>query len=402
MGLCLSCRSSKIKSTNKHNLSTSFNDNESLAAYNQFDLKNDKISSKKDIKSKINLTDFKKLRLIGIGSYGKVYVVSSKADSNKLYAVKILNKKDIEKDNLLKNIQTEKKIMEQINHPFIMKLDYAFQSEKRLFLFTQFMSGGDLSHHLYKENLFSEEKTKFYAAEIILALEHLHSKNYIYRDLKPENIAIDNDGHIKLIDFGLCKLLNNKNDTYSICGSPEYVAPEVIFDDKYDNKVDIWSLGVIIYEMLSGYLPFKIKENKITKDIYKEKIKMFKYFSKEAKDLIKNLLVINPKKRLSIIQIKKHKFFKGINWCSVEKKELTPQFIPNVNITNLYEYFTDEKELKNEFAKLEMEKSTKSCICSNSSNENEFEGDEIFCSKDNKVVDDDENYPGFSYSTEDE
>ena len=402
MGLCLNSRNTQSEPSKNINLSSPLND-ESLTTYSQFDLKNDKISIKRETESKINLSDFRKMRLIGIGSYGQVYLTSAKTDPNKLYAVKVLNKKDIEQDNLLENLKTEKKVMEQITHPFIMKLDYAFQTEKKLFLFTQFMSGGVLSHHIYKENLFSEEKTRFYASEIILALEHLHLNNYIYRDLKPENVAIDNNGHIKLIDFGLCKLLNNKTNSYSICGSPEYVAPEVLFNDKYDNKVDLWSLGVVIYEMLSGYLPFKIKDYKISMDIYKQKIKMFKYFSKEAKDLLKNLLVIDPKKRYSLTQIKKHKFFKGINWDLVKQKKYTPPFIPNVTANNLYEYFTDEKELKSEWEKQKIEQNTKSCTYDDdSSDEKKIWNDKVFEKQDNKIIKDEDNYPGFSNSTEDE
>ena len=401
MGFCFSSRNSKIQPTKETNLSTSPND-ESLITYNQYDLKNEEIVPKKVTKSKINLNDFKKLRLIGIGSYGRVYLTSAKNNSDKLYAVKVLNKKDIEKENLLKNIQTEKKIMEQINYPFIMKLDYAFQTQKRLFLFTQFMSGGDISYHIYKENLFSEEKTIFYSSEIILALEHLHLNNYIYRDLKPENVAIDNDGHIKLIDFGLCKLLNNKNNNFSVCGSPDYVAPEVLFNNKYDNKVDIWSLGVMIYEMLSGYLPFKIKSNKISMDLYNQKVQMFKYFSKDAKCLIKNLLVIDPQKRYNITQIKKHKFFKNINWDLVEQKKYTPPFIPDVNNNNLCEYFKDEKELKSEWTKQEITKNPKSFVCSNSINEKEIGNEEIFENQDSKIIEDDVNFPKFFYSAEDE
>ena len=420
MGLinCLGCSSTPIHSYTEHNPQKNLND-EFLSSYYKSDLENnfqskiynsakyhtknqESISIPQNIFNKFNLNNLTKLRLIGVGSYGKVYLVSNKANNNQLYAVKVLNKKFIEDQNLIKNIQIERKILEKFNNPFILKLDYAFQTKKRLFFFTEFMSGGDLSHHLYKENLFSQEKTKFYASEIILAIEYLHNNNCIYRDLKPENVTIDSEGHIKIIDFGLCKLLNEDLNDFSVCGSPEYVAPEVIFNKEYGKEIDIWSLGVMIYEMLSGYLPFEIKDNNITPDIYKKKIKMFDYFSKEAKDLIKHLLVIDPKKRYNIAQIKKHKFFKGIKWEEVEKKKLTPPFIPSKDLKNLNEFFTDEKELKKNWKEFEEERDLKSYLDNISDYENQKDSEELFSNLTVKVIDEDENYPGFSYSTADE
>ena len=413
--ICLDCRStiinSYVESEPQKNL-----DDEFLSSYYNSKLDNFQFkkytSSKKykkdpeisdvtqtNIFNKFNLNNLKKLRLIGVGSYGKVYLVSDKTNNNQLYAVKILNKKFIEDQNLTKNIQIERKILEKFNNPFLVKLEYALQTKKRLYFFTQFMSGGDLSHHLYIENLFSQEKTKFYASELILAIEYLHNNNCIYRDLKPENITIDNEGHIKLIDFGLCKLLNEDVNDFSVCGSPEYVAPEVIFNLEYGKEIDIWSLGVVIYEMLSGCLPFEIKGNTITQDIYNQKIKMFDYFSKEAKDLIKHLLVVDPKKRYNINQIKKHKFFKGIKWEDVEKKNLMPPFIPNKDLNNLYEFFSDEKELKKIWKGNVKERDYKLYLDNLSDNESQIDSEELFSNLNVKIIDEDENYPGFSYST---
>lgn len=346
------------------------------------------------------LNNLKKIRLIGIGSYGKVYLVLS-INENKYYAVKVINKKYIEEQNLIKNIQMEKKILEKLNSPFLLKLSHSFQTKNRLFLFTPFMSGGDLSYHIYKENLFSEEKTKFYAAEIILALEYLHKHNFIYCDLKPENITIDDNGHIKLIDFGLCKKLTEKNEKFSVCGSLEYIAPEVIFDKKYGKEVDFWSLGVIIYEMLCGFLPFKVKEGEIKREIYEEKIKMFNYFSKEAKDLISNLLIFNPKKRLNLTKIKKHKFFKGINWKDYEKQKIKPPFIPNEKEKYLCEYFIDEKTLRK--IDNEHKKEDEDLYTNDIADSDEIKiSEEIFTNLCSKIIEDDNNFHGFSYSTSDE
>ena len=315
-----------------------------------------KSSSKKNHKhshKKVKLEDFEFIRLIGIGTYGKIYVASKKS-SNKLYAIKILNKKNVHNKFELQNIKTERTVLAKLNHPFIQKLYYAFQTKGNLYFITQFMHGGELNYHIYKEpnNYFSEEKARFYASEIILAINYLHKNNCIYRDLKPENVLIDKTGHIKLIDFGLSKLCEGYPcKTKTLCGTLEYLAPEVLFEKEYGIEVDWWSLGVILYEMLSGYLPFKIIHGeKITKNIYKKRIKMFKHFSKNAENLIKRLLEYNPKKRITFDGIIKHPFFKGTNWDKIEKLETNPPFIPEISDDNLFQYFDSEKDLYDEYA----------------------------------------------------
>ena len=310
------------------------------------------LPTRKTKKTKVKLEDFNIIRLIGIGSYGKVYV-ATKDSIDKLYAIKVLNKNKINTKVLKKSINTERTLLANINHPFIMKLDYAFQTKQSLYFITQFMYGGELNYHIYaeKNSYFSEEKTKFYAAEIILGLEHLHENNCIYRDLKPENVLIDKTGHIKLTDFGLSKLCENfPCKTNSLCGTPEYLAPEILFEKDYGIEVDWWSLGVIIYEMLSGYLPFRIiPEEKITKNVYKKKIKIFNHFSHNAKDLVKKLLEYNPKRRLGFKQIITHPFFKDIDWNKLEKKEFIPPFLPEIDNKNIFKYFNTENELNEEF-----------------------------------------------------
>ncbi len=323
--------------------------------------KNRKYHSHKHNNKKVKLEDFNFIRLIGVGSFGKIYVASKKS-SNKLYAIKILNKKNMNNKVELQNIKTERTVLTKLNHPFIMKLNYAFQTKGNLYFITEFMHGGELNYHIYKEpnNYFSEEKTRFYAAEIVSAINYLHNNNCIYRDLKPENVLIDRSGHIKLIDFGLSKLCECfPCKTKTLCGTPEYLAPEVIFEKEYGIEVDWWSLGVIIYEMLSGYLPFKIiPSEKISKNIYKQRIKIFNHFSKNAENLIKRLLEYNPKKRLKYNEIIKHPFFQGINWEKIERLETNPPFVPDLSEDNLFEYFDSEKELNDEYVAHEKKNKT--------------------------------------------
>ena len=344
--------SKRMTLNNKRTKTSSFyenTDSQDNSLLNPCNYRSNSFSNSKPKVIKIKMEDFSFKRLIGIGTYGKVFVASKKSN-NKLYAVKVLNKKQICSKNLKKSIKTERTLLEKSNYPFIMKLDYAFQTKQSLYLITQFMPGGELNYHIYQENYFNESKAKFYAAEIILGLNYLHENNCIYRDLKPENILIDEDGHIKLTDFGLSKLCEDFScKTKTLCGTPEYLAPEILFEKNYGIEVDWWSLGVIIYEMISGYLPFKITRNeKITKNIYKKKIKIFPHFSKAAKDLIEKLLVINPRKRIGYEQIRNHEFFKDINWEKIELKKIKPPFVPNVNESNIYKYFNTEKELNEE------------------------------------------------------
>ena len=216
------------------------------------------------------------------------------------------------------------------------------------------MQGGEMFFHLHKEKRFSNDKTRFYIVEIILAIEFLHKNKMLYRDLKPENIMIDSNGHIKLTDFGLSKMIKKpKEKAFTICGTPQYLAPEILSDDGYDDSVDWWSLGCVMYEMLVGKAPFKIpKGSYLSADLYKKKVVMPDFISLDAKDLISLLLIPNPKKRLGYgpdgsKKIKEHPFFEGINWDDAWNRKLTPPFIPDLNGETDLKYFdkmfTNEK-----------------------------------------------------------
>ena len=303
---------------------------------------------------KLSYSDFEPLKLIGRGSFGEVLLVRLKV-SQKLYAMKILDKKTLKQRKQQIHTKTERDLMVKINCPFIVNIKSAFQDESRLYIVSEFLQGGDLFFHLHDKRgrVFPEEKAKFYVVELVAALDFLHKNNMIYRDLKPENILLDLQGHIKLTDFGLSKIFENEDDkAYTVCGTPQYLAPEILLRKGYDKAVDWWSLGCVLYEMIYGRLPFKFKKGeKISINIYRQPITFDNKISEEAKDLIKNLLIFNPQNRLGSgnnggNKVKNHKYFNGVNWNDVWAKKIEPPFKPKLNNEEDLKYFdssfTDE------------------------------------------------------------
>ncbi len=302
---------------------------------------------------KLTFHDFIKLKVLGKGSFGEVLLVKLKAN-NKYYAMKILVKKQVKLRHQEAHTKAERDLMVKINCPFIVNIKFAFQDEYKLYIITEFMQGGEMFFHLHKEKKFSNGKARFYIIEIILAIEFLHKHNMLYRDLKPENIMVDANGHIKLTDFGLSKMFTkSKEKAFTICGTPQYLAPEILSDDGYDNSVDWWSLGCVMFEMLVGKAPFRIpKGSYLSADLYKKKITIPEYVTPEAKDLISKLLIPNPKNRLGYgkdgaQKIKDHPYFEGINWQDAWDRKLQPPLIPQLkNETDLSYFdkmFTNEK-----------------------------------------------------------
>ena len=321
---------------------------------NDNDLMNNSFQHK-DFSHKFSLKDFKILKKLGKGAFGKVLLVQNE-ELKKYYAMKILKKKFLEKNKQQFHTKTERKILEIINYPFVAQLYFAFQDSAKLYMLTEYMPGGEMYYHLHKDVYFNEERTKFYISEIILALTYLHKKNIIYRDLKPENILLDEQGHIKLTDFGLSKIVNNinKDKTYTICGTPEYVAPEVLLGKGYNKSADWWSLGIVLYEMLCGETPFKEARDRLDINIYYKPIYQNKLISDTAFDLIKKLCETNINLRLGssdneFEEISKHKFFNGIDWKKLENKEIKPSFIPVIrdkeDVSNFDKQFTETDPL---------------------------------------------------------
>ena len=332
-------------------MSDSQDKNNPISSKNAKDKYKDKYKDEyqnKEFKSKITINDFQIVKVLGTGAFGKVSLVYNE-ELKRYFAMKSLKKDYIKKYQQTKHTKEERKIMEKIDYPFISKLYYAFQTKKNLFMITEFMAGGELFHHLHECGHFDENRTRFYIAELVLAIDHLHKNNILYRDLKPENILLDEIGHIKLTDFGLSKIMNNieKDKTYTVCGTPIYVAPEVLSGRGYNKLVDWWSLGVLLYEFLAGYSPFREMKNRIDLNIYKKKLKQDPLISDTAFNLIKNLCKTNASDRLgkNVSEIKNHKFFEDVDWIKLEKKQITPPFKPKIryqgDVRNFDKMFTD-------------------------------------------------------------
>eukprot|EP01095_Lingulamoeba_sp_RSL-Kostka_P006902 TRINITY_DN2189_c0_g2_i1.p1 TRINITY_DN2189_c0_g2~~TRINITY_DN2189_c0_g2_i1.p1 ORF type:complete len:680 (+),score=222.73 TRINITY_DN2189_c0_g2_i1:197-2041(+) len=298
---------------------------------------------------KVTKDDFIKLKLIGQGNFGKVMQVR-KRDTGRVYAMKILRKDTIIAADAVKHTLSETNVLRRIDHPFIVNLKYSFQSEDKLYMIMDYLSGGELFYHLSNVDKFSEDRARFYAAEIILALGYLHKTGVVYRDLKPENLLLDVTGHVCLTDFGLVKENIHHGDvTTTFCGSPEYLAPEILQGKAYGKEVDWWALGTFLYEMLEGLPPF------YDEDIYEMNRKILTYplsfdpnsFSPEAKSLLRGLLQRDPKLRLGsgkndAEELKSHPFFKNIDWDKLLKKGYEPSFKPHLSNAEDVRYFDPE------------------------------------------------------------
>jgi serine/threonine protein kinase len=281
---------------------------------------------------KVTAQDFQLLKVIGKGSFGKVMQVKKK-DDGKIYAMKVLSKQAIISRNQVTHTKSEKNILQVIQHPFIVGLHFAFQTPGKLYMILDYINGGELFYHLKREGRFPESRVKFYAAEITTALCHLHALDIVYRDLKPENILIDQHGHIVITDFGLSKQIIESSGTHTFCGTPEYLAPEVLRGQGHGTPVDWWSLGTLVFEMLTGLPPFYSSNTNVmyqkilTGDL---RIPTEVAISAEGKSFIAQLLERDPAARLGGEAVKSHPWFTGYDWEALLDKRITPPWIPPV------------------------------------------------------------------------
>ena len=304
-------------------------------------------SSHKKVKD-VKLEDFKVLKVIGRGSFGKVNLVEY-LPTHETYAMKSLKKDLLIEQEQIENTLLEKEILQTIDYPLLCGLVFCFQTEERIYFIMPFLSGGELFQHLRKFRTFDEEKVRFYGAQIALALEYLHSKGIVYRDLKPENILMDEQGYLKLADFGMAKKLKDDEKAMSFCGTPEYLAPEIITMEGHDKNADWWSFGILLFEMLCGLPPFYVENlDKMYELIKTSSVRFPKRInlSEDAKDIIRKLLEKNPKKRLGsqrgIEEIKTHPFFQNIDFSLIEQKKIEAPFIPELSSDTDVQYFDEE------------------------------------------------------------
>lgn len=283
----------------------------------------------------VGLEDFDFLKVVGQGAFGKVFQVMKKGTSE-IYAMKVVRKDKIIEKNHTEYMKAERDILTQVDHPYIVQLRYSFQTKYRLYLVLDFVNGGHLFFQLYHHGLFREDLARIYTAEIVSAVSHLHANGIMHRDLKPENILLDADGHVMLTDFGLAKQFDESTRSNSMCGTVEYMAPEIVLGKGHDKAADWWSIGILLFEMLTGKPPFiGGNRDKIQQKIVKDKMKLPAFLSSEAHSLLKGLLQKEASRRLGSgpggsNEIKNHKWFKSINWRKLEEREIQPSFRPTV------------------------------------------------------------------------
>ena len=283
-----------------------------------------------------SLADFDIFNTLGTGTFGRVYLCRLRQNPNAYFALKMMQKHEILRLKQLDHIHSEKTILSHINFPFIVRLYGTFQNTRSVYMLLEYAMGGELFSYLRRLGKFPLDTARFYAAEIVLALEYLHSRNIVYRDLKPENLLLDGQGHIKITDFGFSKFVPDK--TWTLCGTPEYLAPEIIAGNGHGKEVDWWALGVLIFEMVVGYPPFydsnpfgiyeKILQGKLVFPTDPKHV-----IDPVSKDLISRLLCVDKTTRLGnlkygALDVKNHPWFRGINWASLLNRTCQTPFIP--------------------------------------------------------------------------
>lgn len=282
---------------------------------------------------KYSLQDFQILRTLGTGSFGRVHLIRSR-HNGRYYAMKVLKKETVVRLKQVEHTNDERLMLSIVTHPFIIRMWGTFQDAQQIFMIMDYIEGGELFSLLRKSQRFPNPVAKFYAAEVCLALEYLHSKDIIYRDLKPENILLDKNGHIKITDFGFAKYVPDV--TYTLCGTPDYIAPEVVSTKPYNKSIDWWSFGILIYEMLAGYTPFYDSNTmKTYEKILNAELRFPPFFNEDVKDLLSRLITRDLSQRLGNLQngtedVKNHPWFKEVVWEKLLSRNIETPYEPPI------------------------------------------------------------------------
>lgn len=304
---------------------------------------------------RVGLDDFNFLAVLGKGNFGKVMLAEEKR-TNGLYAIKVLKKEFIIENDEVESTRSEKRVFltaARERHPFLLGLHSCFQTETRIYFVMEYVSGGDLMLHIQRKQ-FSLRQAKFYASEVLLALEYFHANGVIYRDLKLDNILLTLDGHVKVADYGLCKEnMWYGQTTSTFCGTPEFMAPEILLEQRYGRAVDWWAFGVLTYEMLLGQSPFRGDDEDEIFDAILEDEPLYPItMPRDAVSILQKLLTRDPTRRLGSAkedaeEIKRQPFFKDVNWDDVLHKRIPPPYFPTINgsadTSNFDEEFTREQ-----------------------------------------------------------
>lgn len=301
---------------------------------------------------RLTIDDFDLRATVGMGTFGRVRVVKISGSSDRTpLALKIMKKSEVIRLRQVEHVKAETAVLSTIEHPFIVNLIATFQDDKRLFLLLEFINGGELFSHLRTEGRLPDAECRLIASQIVLAFAYLHGKDIIYRDLKPENLLIDNEGFIKVTDFGFAKVVEDR--TWTLCGTPEYLAPEIIQSKGHGKAVDWWALGVLIFEMLAGYPPFYDEAAfGIYQKVLAGKVEFPRHFDNQATHLVKRLLTQDRSRRLGCLKngvedIQKHRWFRNTDWAAVEERKVSPPYIPAVRAaddTSMFDRYPESTE----------------------------------------------------------
>jgi CRP-like cAMP-binding protein len=313
--------------------------------------KDDPADDSSDEIVKYDLGDLETKQTLGIGAFGRVKLVTAKGKNGKTksYALKCLAKTGIVENGLQDHVLNEKEIMEELNHPFILSFHCAMQDQRNIYFLLEVLRGGELFKFLRAENQFPESWSRFYAASVVLAFCQIHARKIAYRDLKPENLVMDADGYLKVVDFGLAKKVEN-GKLWTLCGTPDYLAPEVILNEGHDWAVDYWALGVLIYEMTAGAPPFYAEDPmQVYEQILSGTVHMPSHFSRSLCDIIKKLLKSYQSKRLGRTKggcaaIMKQKWFSGFDWEALMHKEMDVPIKPSTTLEDNFDRYDDAEE----------------------------------------------------------